>query len=68
MQPLYQKVIEDIKAQIAHGLLKSGDKLMSGRELCAHYEVSKTVVDHAITILKAEGVVEGAQGRGIFVK
>lgn len=68
MTPLYQVLIADIKAQIARGLLKSGDKLPSTRELCEQYEVSRTVVSHALVVLKAEGVVEGAQGRGVFVK
>jgi len=65
--PLYQVVIDDIKAQIARGLLKPGDKIGSTQELCAKYEVSRTVIAHALTILKAEGVVEGAQGRGVFI-
>jgi len=60
-------VIHDIERQIAAGLLKPGDRIGSTRELCAHYEVSKTVIAQALTILKAQGVLEGAQGRGVFI-
>ena len=64
---MYQVVIDDIKAQIARGLVKSGDRLPTIQQLCDQYEVSRTVVTHALVVLKAEGVIAGAQGRGVFI-
>jgi GntR family transcriptional regulator len=64
---MYQQIAEDIRAQIRAKILKRGDKLPSTRELCAQYDVSHTVVRSTMILLKAEGLVDGQQGRGVFV-
>ncbi|HEY0700452.1 MAG TPA: winged helix-turn-helix domain-containing protein [Micromonospora sp.] len=46
---------------------RPGDKLPSLRELVAHYGVSAEPVRSALLILQAEGLVEGHQGKGVFV-
>lgn len=67
MLPLYQKIAEDIRAQLRAGILKPGDKIPSTRELCEQYEVSVTVVRMAIVVLKTEGVIVGVPGKGVYV-
>lgn len=64
---LYQRVAADIRAQIASGVLKPGDKLMSTRELRDHYQCSTTVVRLAILVLRSEGLVVGISGKGVYV-
>jgi DNA-binding GntR family transcriptional regulator len=65
--PLYKRIAADLRAQIESGLLKPGDKLMSTRQLVARYEVSETVIRFVMIQLKAEGLVYGQPGRGVYV-
>jgi GntR family transcriptional regulator len=67
VQPLYQRVAGDIRAKIEHGILKPGDKLPSTRQLVEQYEVSETVIRFAMVQLKAEGLVYGQPGKGVYV-
>lgn len=66
--PTYVQIADDIRAQIRAGLLKPGDKLPSFGELCEKYEASNTVVRSAMLLLKGEGLIEGRQGKGVFVR
>jgi DNA-binding GntR family transcriptional regulator len=66
-KPLYQVVAEGIRAQIASGVLKPGDQLPFKRLLAEQYGVSEQVIDVAMVLLRAEGLVEGQQGKGVFV-
>jgi GntR family transcriptional regulator len=67
MEPLYQQVAGNIRAQIEQGLLKPGDRLPSTRQLTLQYEVSETVIRFAMVLLKAEGLVYGQPGKGVYV-
>ncbi|MFE9651706.1 winged helix-turn-helix domain-containing protein [Micromonospora sp. NPDC006431] len=62
-----QRIAQDIRDKIASGEYAPGDKLPSLRELIAHYGVSAEPVRSALLILQAEGLVEGHQGKGIYV-
>jgi DNA-binding GntR family transcriptional regulator len=62
-----QRIAQDIRDRIASGEYAPGDKLPSLRELIAHYGVSAEPVRSALLILQAEGLVEGHQGKGIYV-
>ncbi|MEV4823411.1 winged helix-turn-helix domain-containing protein [Micromonospora sp. NPDC049274] len=53
--------------QISFGQLKPGDKLPSFAVLCEHYEVSDTVIRASMPLLKAEGLIDGRQGKGVYV-
>ena len=68
MQPLYQQIASDVREQIRTGALKSGDKILSTRELVERYEVSQMVVRMAMVQLKAEGLVVGVPGKGVYVR
>jgi GntR family transcriptional regulator len=65
--PAYRRIAEDIRQQIATGALAPGDVLPSEAELRGQYGVSNTVVRNALLILKAERLVEGRQGSGVYV-
>lgn len=65
--PLYQQIAGDISEQIRSGVLKPGDRLPSTKQLMERYEVSETVIRFVMIQLKAERLVYGQQGRGVYV-
>lgn len=65
--PVYRKIINDIRQQIATGQLHPGDKLPSIAQLMGKYECSDTPVKTALGRLQDAGWVEGHQGRGVYV-
>lgn len=65
--PVYRKIINDIRERIESGELKAGDKLPSIAELMQAYECSDTPVKAALGRLQDAGVLEGHQGRGVYV-
>jgi GntR family transcriptional regulator len=67
VQPMYQRIAGEIRAQIHAGLLKPGDKLPSTREMCEQYDVSVTVVRLAVLVLRSEGLVVGISGKGVYI-
>ena len=66
-QAIYKLIIEDIKAKVASGGLKRGDQLPSTAQLANLYDCSQTQVRTAVAVLRELGVVEGHQGKGVFV-
>jgi GntR family transcriptional regulator len=63
----YLQVARDIREQISSGRLKPGDKLPSFAALCEHYDVSNTVIRAAMLLLKADKLIDGRQGKGVYV-
>ena len=66
-KPAFVQLQEALRARIARRELQPGDQLPSATELMAEFGVSTTVVRSAINALKAEGLLIGQQGRGVFV-
>lgn len=64
----YKEVIEDIMDKINSKELEVGDKLLSERELCDLYSVSRTTIRKAIDVLVTEGYLNKEAGKGTFVK
>nr|MDT0661390.1 winged helix-turn-helix domain-containing protein [Micromonospora sp. DSM 115978] len=62
-----QRIAQDIRDKIASGEYGPGDKLPSLRELTVLYQVSAEPVRSALLILQAEGLLEGRQGKGVYV-
>lgn len=56
-----------IRRQIESGELSPGEKLPSTSQLCEIHGVSSIVVRNAMLTLKAEGLVVGVPGVGVFV-
>jgi GntR family transcriptional regulator len=65
--PDYQRIAGDIRGKIATGELRPGDRLPSISQLQQQYGVSAQPVKSALLVLQTEGLVEGHQGRGVFV-
>lgn len=65
--PLYQQLKDLIRQRITAGVWPDGGQLPSTSELCAEHRVSAITVRRALTDLIGEGLLRGAQGRGVFV-
>lgn len=64
---LTQQTTDALRAKIADGPMKPGDRLPTEKELEAELGVSRTVIREAVAVLKADGLVEPRRGAGIFV-
>jgi len=64
---LSHAVIDELQRQILSGALAPGDQLPTELQLVEQFGVSRTVVREAVSGLRANGLVEARQGRGVFV-
>ncbi|MBT4486653.1 MAG: FadR family transcriptional regulator, partial [Rhodospirillaceae bacterium] len=60
-------IVDQLRALIAGGTLKPGDRLPSERDLCKRFGVGRTSVREALKPLIAMGLLEGRVGSGTFV-
>lgn len=67
-QPEFQRVVDDLRAQIASGDLAVGAPIPSTAELKEQHDVSVTVVRRAVAELKEEGLLQGQPGKGVYVQ
>lgn len=65
--PDYQRVVDAITEKINSGELEPGAELPSYNELHVEYDVSVSTVQRAMLVLRAQGLVEGRQGKGTYV-
>jgi GntR family transcriptional regulator len=65
--PAYQQIAADITEQIRTGALRTGDQIPSISQLQRQYDVSAQPVKSAMLTLRAHGLVEGHQGKAVFV-
>ena len=66
--PIYQQIIDQIKAQIIEGKLTAGDALPSMRTLAAQLRISVITTKRAYEELERAGYIENFLGKGCFVK
>ncbi len=65
--PIYRQIMRQIVEAIAGGQLKSGDKLLSHRELSEQLVIAPLTVKKAYDELEGQGFIETLRGRGTFV-
>jgi GntR family transcriptional regulator len=65
--PFYLQVCEALRLQIRNGTYKVGDQLPSEHDLCAMFNVSRTVIRQALNELEQEGLLLREKGRGTFI-
>jgi GntR family transcriptional regulator / MocR family aminotransferase len=65
--PLAGQISGQLRAAVAGGALRGGDRLPSSRDLAATLGVSRTVVTNAYARLFAEGWLEGRHGSGTYI-
>lgn len=66
--PIYQQIIDQIKAQIIAGELTAGDALPSMRALAAQLRISVITTKRAYEELERAGYIENFLGKGCFVR
>jgi DNA-binding FadR family transcriptional regulator len=64
---LPDEVAQSVMSAITSGALKPGDKLPSEAEMSSNFNVARTVVREAISLLKFDGVVDSRRGVGAFI-
>jgi GntR family transcriptional regulator len=65
---VYQRIADDLRTQILRGDLAPGSSLPSETMLVRQYGSSRGPVRQAINLLRSEGLIDGYQGRGVFVR
>jgi DNA-binding transcriptional regulator YhcF (GntR family) len=65
--PEYQRVADDLRRRIASSEFPVGAAIPSTAKLSSMYGVSVTVVRAAVAQLRADGLVTGHPGKGVFV-
>ncbi len=67
MTPIYEQIVEQIKAQILSGELKESDNLPSVRTLSKELRISALTVKKAYDSLEQEGFTITVHGKGTYV-
>ncbi len=63
----YRQLVDQVRQAVSLGLLRSGDRLPSVREVVTQITINPNTVHRAYRDLEHEGVVEGRPGLGTFV-
>ena len=66
--PVYLRVLEDIRERIRGGLLPPGARVPSRNAIIANYGVGETAAKHALQVLATEGLIEARTGSGSYVR
>ena len=65
--PLYMQVVRQLRAQIASGELRDGDRLPSQRQMMARWHISMQTASKVIGAMKTEGIAIPSVGRDTLV-
>lgn len=66
-RPIYTQVIDGFREQIITGVLRSGERLPSVRELAGELAINPNTIQRSYRQLEAEGWVSTVPGKGCFV-
>ena len=64
----YEMIKADLLSEIKSGILKPDQKILSEKQLCEKYNVSRITATRALADLVSEGFLYRIQGKGTFVK
>ena len=67
VRPIYTQIVDGFRSQITAGVLRSGEKLPSVRELAAELSINPNTIQRAYRLLEAEGWIATMPGKGCFV-
>jgi len=65
--PIYRQIVEQVRRQIAGGVLRQGQELPSVRALAQQHAINPMTVSKAYSLLEAEGLLERRRGMGMVV-
>jgi GntR family transcriptional regulator len=66
--PVYLRVLEDLRMRIREGVLEPGARVPSRNAIIANYGVGETAAKHALQVLATEGLIEARAGSGSYVR
>lgn len=67
MEPIYEQIMTQIKAEVIDGILPAGSALPSVRALSKDLKISALTVKKAYDNLETEGLVVTVHGKGSFI-
>jgi DNA-binding GntR family transcriptional regulator len=67
-EPVYLRVLEDLRTRIRSGVLEPGARIPSRNAIITNYGVGETAAKHALQVLIAEGLIEPRPGSGCYVR
>ena len=66
--PIYQQLMDQIRAAIRNGILSVGDQLPTVQDVSCDLSIAKGTIKRAYDELERDGFIEKVQGRGTFVR
>ncbi len=66
-RPIYTQIMDGLREQIISGVLQSGDRLPSVRELAAELTINPNTIQRSYRQLELEGWIATVPGKGCFV-
>ena len=66
-RPIYGQIADGFRSQIEAGVLRSGEKLPSVRELAVQLSINPNTIQRSYRQLEAEGWIATVPGKGCFV-
>ena len=66
-KPIYTQIMDNIRGQIAAGILQPGDKLPSVRELASQLAINPNTIQRSYRELELQGWIATVPGKGCFV-
>ena len=67
-QPKYLQVADILRKEIAEGVFRDGQTLMTEEELRFRFNVSRQTIRQAIALLEDDGLVDRRRGSGTYVR
>lgn len=67
VRPIYAQIIDSFKEQITSGILQTGDRLPSVRELASDLAINPNTIQRSYRSLESEGWIVTVPGKGCFV-
>ncbi len=67
-EPVYLRVLEDLRSRIRSGVLEPGARIPSRNAIITNYGVGETAAKHALAVLMSEGLIEARPGSGCYVR
>lgn len=66
-RPIYSQIIDSVRDQIAAGILQTGERLPSVRELAAQLAINPNTIQRSYRALESDGWIVTVPGKGCFV-
>lgn len=66
--PTYRRIAQALENAVAEGELQAGEQIMAQREVARLIGIDFTTVTRAYALARERGLIEGATGRGTFIR